>query len=283
MNLIDAPLRVLFDMLLYPFRTLPPLVGLCVVSLIAGVGMLLIFKVTSNQEKLDAVKRKIHAGLFEIRLFNDDIRAILRAQFEVLGHNLTYLRLTLIPMLWVIVPLFLVVAQLQFHYGYTGLEPGETTLLKVQLHPDWRDGTTEATPGHPGRPAIALDIPPGLSVEKPGLWIPASNEMDWRLSAVAEGEYEIGVTLGGITYPKSVRVSDAVTRRSPVKPSSFVEQLIYPAEPPLPATGPIDAIRLNYPEGAIHVFGWSVHWLIVFFVLSTAFAFALKNRLGVTI
>ena len=114
MNFIHAPLRALFDLLLYPFRSLPAIVGLTVVSLLVSIAMLLIFKRTSNQERLDSVKRQIHAGLFEIRLFNDDIRAIFRAQFEVLRHNLNYLRLSLVPMLWMVVPLFLVVAQLQF-------------------------------------------------------------------------------------------------------------------------------------------------------------------------
>jgi hypothetical protein len=30
-------------------------------------------------------------------------------------------------------------------------------------------------------------------------------------------------------------------------------------------------------------FGWGVHWMVVFFVFSMVFAFALRNRLGVAI
>ena len=53
--------------------------------------MLLVFKKTSNQAKLEAVKRQIHACLFEIRMFSDDLPAILRAQREILRHNLRYI------------------------------------------------------------------------------------------------------------------------------------------------------------------------------------------------
>lgn len=283
MNFIHAPLRAFFDIFLYPFRSLPPIVGLSVVSLVISIAMLFIFKRTSNQKRLDAVKRQIHAGLFEIRLFNDDIRAIFRAQFEVLGHNMNYLRLTLVPMLWMLVPLFLVVAQLQFHYGYAGLVPGQSTLLKVQLDDNWADNPALVAAGTSGRPGITLDVPDGLRVEQPGIWMPVLNEMNWRLTATAPGDHEIGIVLGGVTYRKSARVSDAVVRRAPLRPSSLLDQLIDPAETPLPAAAPIAAILVGYPDGTVNILGWSLHWLIVFFALTMIFAFALRKPLGVTI
>jgi uncharacterized membrane protein (DUF106 family) len=131
MSVLNALLRAVFDAVLYPFRGMHPLVGLILVSLPISIGMLLVFKATSNQDRLSAVKRLIHACLFEIRLFNDDLLAILRAQVEILRHNFTYLRLSLVPMVWLILPLTFVIAQLQFHYGYQGLTPGRPVLLEV--------------------------------------------------------------------------------------------------------------------------------------------------------
>ena len=97
MSLINGILGPVFDLLLYPFRGMHPLVGLTVVSAIAAVGMLLGYKATSNQPAIERVKRKIAAGLFEIRLFNDDLYAILRAQGSILRNNLEYMRLNLVP------------------------------------------------------------------------------------------------------------------------------------------------------------------------------------------
>jgi hypothetical protein len=80
MSIVNAALARVTDILLLPFSGWHPLAGLSVVSLATAVVMLVIFRRTSNQQKLAAVKRSIHAGVFEIRLYNDDFFAILRAQ-----------------------------------------------------------------------------------------------------------------------------------------------------------------------------------------------------------
>ena len=104
MSILNQILRLVFDAILYPFRTLPPSVGLAVISAVVGVVMLLIFKHTSNQDALAAVKAKIHAGLFEIRLYNDDIRAILRAVGDIFRYNFFYIGHAVKPMLWMLPP-----------------------------------------------------------------------------------------------------------------------------------------------------------------------------------
>ena len=278
MSLLNSILRSLFDGLLYPARNWPPLVSLAILSLGVGIVMLLVFKVTSNQTKLADVKRHIHAGLFEIRLFNDNLPLIFRAQGEILRHNLTYLRLSLVPMLWIMVPLFLVIAQLQFHYGYRGLGPDEPVLVKVEL----QDGAVASRGG--ARPDIALEAPAGIRVETPAVWIPELNEVSWRIAAEDAGDYELTVRLGQETFTKSVVVSEAVVRRAPERVASvWWKELVFPAEAPLPDGSPILSVKLDYPDREISVLGFGLHWIVVFFVLSIVFAFALRNRLGVTI
>jgi len=276
MSLLNALLRAAFDMALAPFRGMHPLVGLTLVSLPISIGMLLVFKRTSAQDRLADVKRRIHAGLFEIRLFNDDLRAIMGAQFEILRANLTYLRLSLLPMIWVIPPLTLVIAQLQFHYGYGGLEPGRQALLEVEVSP--------AVAASGSRPSASLEVPEGLRVETPPLWIPSRSQLAWRLAAERGGDYAVTVHVGDATETKSVRVVDGVVRRSPIRVGgNLLDQLLYPAEPPLPGDSAIRSISLSYPERDVDVFGWRLHWMIVFFVLTLVFAFALRGPLGVTI
>ena len=130
---INSALGSVFDLLLRPLAPLPPLASLALVSLVTAVIMLLVVRRTSNQRALDQVKRQIHAALFEIRLFNDDLSAIFRAQGDMLRHNLTYLRLSLAPMVWMFVPFVLVIAQLQFQYGYDGLEIGHPVLVTAHV------------------------------------------------------------------------------------------------------------------------------------------------------
>lgn len=272
MNAVNGALRPLFDALLAPFRSLPPIVGLLAVSLVAAIGMLLVFKRTSNQASLEAVKSQIHACLFEIRLFRDDLPAILRAQGEILRHNARYIALSAVPMLWMTLPLVLVIAQLEFHYGYRGLRPGEDFIVKARF---------KESPA--ARPVARLEAPPGVEVETPTLWIPAERELAWRLRAREWGDYELKIRLGDQEYTKTAQVSSQVRRRSPERLAPGLwNELIYPAEPPLPKESPLDSIALGYREDSVSVFGWDLNWLVVFVLASVAFAFALRGRMGVT-
>jgi uncharacterized membrane protein (DUF106 family) len=287
-SLLNAFLARTFDLLLSPFRQLNPMVGLLVVSLATAIGMLLVFRRTSDQRRLAAVKRQIHAAIFEIRLFNDDLPAIFRAQGEILRHNLQYLRLSVAPMLWMIVPLLLVIAQLQFHYGYGGLTPGEPVLLIAHV----RDGVAiaarpadvvHASTASNG-PVATLEAPPQIEVQTPAVWFPATREVIWRIAAREAGSYDLQLRVGSDSFSKTVQVSPDVLRRSPVRlEAGFLNQLLYPAEPALPRDAALTSISLAYPEHDIRVFGWDVHWMIVYFVLSMIFAFALRKRFNVTL
>ena len=288
MSLLNAALRALFDVALRPFAALPPIVPVTIVALVSGIFALLVYRWTSNQPAIAAVKRRLFGHLLEVRLFNDDLRAVLAAQLRLLRENLTYLRLNLVPLLWMIVPFMLLIAQLQFHYGYEGLEVGEQTLLIVELaaaEPVAADGE-EAAP----RPPIELEAPPGVAVETADVWVPSLRQVVWRLRADEPGRHELVVRADGGAFTKSLFVADPEgaaqwVRRSPTRRrAAILDQLLYPAEPSLPRGGPIERIDVQYGTAAISFFGlFDVHWLIAFLILSLAFAFALRNRFGVTL
>jgi hypothetical protein len=122
---LNSALVWLGDWLLPPLIALPPLAGLLIVSLLTAVAMLPVIARTSNQARIAETKRRIHAALFEIRLFNDEPRAVLRALGDALRANAVYFGLSLVPLLWMGLPLALLIAHLQSIYGYTGLETGK--------------------------------------------------------------------------------------------------------------------------------------------------------------
>ena len=276
MSVLNALLQTLFDGVMSLLRGFPAIVGIAILSLITAIGMLLVFRHASNQDKMAEVKNRIHACVFEIRLFNDDLRAILRAQAEILRHNATYIGLTIKPMLVMIVPMVLLIAQMQFYYGYSGLEPGEDGILTVHFKGDNSEGGE--------KPSLSIDAPAGLVVETGSVWIPTENEMAWRVGAESVGEYELTIGWGDEVYEKSVLVSSAVARRSPIRlEPGFFNQLLYPAEKPLPKDSAIQSIELGYSEEEVGLFGIHLHWLIWFFILSIVFAFSLKRFFGVTI
>jgi uncharacterized membrane protein (DUF106 family) len=268
---LNAALGSVFDLLLRPLAGLPPLASLTILSLLTAIVMLLVVRRTSNQRALDQVKRRIHAALFEIRLFNDDLGAIFRAQGEMLRHNLTYLRLSFAPMLWMFVPFVLVIAQLQFQYGYDGLAIGRPVLLTAHV----RAAGTEVP---------RLEVPAGIRAETDAIWFPAAQDVMWRITPEAAGDYELRLIVGGQTFTKTLHVSSRLARRSPERlEAGFLNEVLYPAEPPLPANAPLTTITIPYPERDINVFGWHLNWLVVFFALSIVFAFVLRKPFGVTL
>ena len=282
MTILNALLASAFDLLLFPFRQLPPIVGLSVVSLLTAAGMLLVFRAKSDQPRIEQVKRAMIAALFEIRLFNDDLPALFRAQGEMLKQNAAYLRLSLVPMLWMIVPIGLIAAQLEFQYGYAGLTPGQPALIKARV----RQSTTPlAEPAAVSLPvsAASLEAPKEIRVLTAGAWFPATQEIIWRVMADVPGEYVLNAKVDGGTFTKTVDATDRVVRRSPVRVAAgFMNQMMYPAEPPLPDGGIVTSISVGYPSRAIRVLRWDLPWVIVYLVLSMAFAVALRKPFGVT-
>lgn len=277
MSLLNAFAGRLLDLWLQPFGHLPPIVGLAVISIVTAIGVLLVFRATSDQRRLRAVRRQLQAAVFEIRLFHDDVRAVFRALGETLRHQAAYLRLTILPGVCTIVLLAPVVSHLQSVYGYEAMQPGRPVLLTAGL----RDGFGPPAWGEQG---VRLEAPGGIDVQTPAVWIPATREVIWRLAPEVPGEYVLHIVAGGVRMSKTLDAVHSAARRSPVRPERGVlNQLRHPAEPPLPEDGPLTALRLAYPERRLDVLGWRVHWIVVYVVLVMLAALALRTRLRVTL
>jgi uncharacterized membrane protein (DUF106 family) len=278
MKFINDLLRPVFDLLQAPLAGLPAFVGILVWSIPVGVFALWVFGKTSNQERIAEVKRRIHAGLFEIRLFNDDLRAIMRAQGEILRHVVHYQALALKPMIFILPPLVLVMVQLHQFYGFRGLRPGDEVLLTVQLAPE------AVEMGR--RPNIELEATGGLHEAMDPVWIPSLAQITWRLAVDDWGDSDLGVKIDGTRYQKSLRATRELVRLSPEKPpSTFVGQLEWPSEAPFDKGDAVQSMTLGYADGSVGLFGWNFEWafawMVVFFVLTLVVALVLRKPMGV--
>jgi hypothetical protein len=277
MHVVNAILNPLFDLLQGLFAGLPAWIGVLVWSIPLGVFALVVFKWTSNQERIAAVKQSIAAALFEIRLFNDDLRSIMRAQGEILRHVVVYQALALKPMIFILPPLVLVMVQLHMFYGFRTPSPNEPVLLQVQLAP--------AAPGAP-RPPVELIAPEGVVVDTPGVWAADLGQITWRIRVTQPGVHDLTIRDGDQSYTKTLTATDRIVRLSPTRPdSSFFGQLEWPSEAPLPPASPVREISVGYPDAHFDALVWSSDWryawMVVFFVLTMVVALALKKPLGV--
>ena len=158
-------------------------------------------------------------------------------------------------------------------------------LVKAQLRDASGRSAPAAVDGEAGGRAVAsLEAPDGIQVKTPGVWLPGAGEVIWRIVPEAAGEYVLRFRVGDETQSKTIVVTDTVARRSPLRlEAGLVNEFLYPSEAPLPRESAVSAISVGYTEGTVDVFGWELHWMIVFFALSIVFAFALRKPFGVVL
>jgi uncharacterized membrane protein (DUF106 family) len=274
MGFLNSILGAIFDVFFAPFRSLGPWPGMIAISLVTGILMLLIFKKTSNQEAIKRAKNLIKARLLEIRLFKNDTGGQFRSQGAMLGANFRYMAHALRPMLVMLIPVMLILAQLNLRFGAESLAKGEQALVKMKL----AEGTSADTT------AISLRAPVGITVETAPLRIEEEGEVDWRIRADAAGLHRLTFDVAGASIEKTVSVGqDSPAKVATIRSGKFFDLFLTPGEKPLPKKSSVASIEVVHRSYSLPLLGGGVNWLVAFFVLSLVFGFALKGVFKVEI
>jgi hypothetical protein len=265
-------INYIFNTIFYPLKYISPGWGLVIASLLTGVVMLIIFRHMSNQKKIKWAKDKIKGHILEIRLYRDSPKVIVRAMGRILRYNANYIRYALVPLVFVFIPVVLILINLNFRYNYIGLSPEESVLVKVRL--------VEETDNS----KVTLEPSEGIVIETPSLYISSQNEIDWRIKVLDKGNHILKVAVGDRVERKMLWVETDPVLIAPRRVNhSAYNVLMNPAEPPLPKDSPLKSIEVDYPKRVNRLLGIRMHWLVIFFVLSLVFAFALKGPMKVEI
>ncbi len=275
MSSINYIINSFFDIFFYPFRSVDSIYGLLAISLLTAIIALPIFKYTSNQVEIQRVKSRIMGHLLELRLYKDDIRVVISAQINILKHNMVYLRYTLKPLMFMMIPIVVIIIHTAVRYEYRPLRPGESALVKISLS-DKKNLSAK-------NDKIVLNVPLGLSIETPPLRIDDGKETYWRIKAEREGVFNLGLKVhNNMKVTKKVYVSDKLTRLSPERlKEGFINSFFHPGETSLLDGTGLESIRVSYPPAKIKIFGYNIHWLILFFIITLIFGFILMNPLNV--
>lgn len=266
MDALNLILTRAFDLCLAPFSGMAAMWGVAVVSVVSGIVLLLIFGKTSNQRKIRQLKDKMKGHMLEMWIFRDSAAVVLKAQGRVFWNLARYTACFLPSFVIVLVPVLLIMIQLQARYGYAPLRPGESAFLSLLY----------TKPVSADAMSVDLTAPDGVTVETPALRIPESREVDFRIRADKAGQHRIVATVGGERFAKIVCVGNADRAMSPVRSSRMLARLLYPAEPGLPS-GSLESITVRYRAARMTLWGLSFHWVWPFLILSLAAGFALKG------
>jgi hypothetical protein len=254
------------------FSAISPLLLVLGISVVVGLLMVIVFRYTSDQKAIGRAKDQLKAQLLVVRLFQDQLPVVMRAYARILRGTGRYLRLAFTPFLIAILPVTVLIIQLDRYLGWTPLRPAQTFLVEARVEDP--EAFNE----------VALQLPPELVSSAPPVHALKDKEVVWRLVAQHEGRYDINIAAGGQTASKQVVVSPGLARLSPLRlRDHFWERMVTSGEPALAGNSPIQSIAVNYPARVID-FAWlEWNWIVLFFVVSLIAGFIFKTVLGIQV
>lgn len=276
MNALNAVLAKLTGLVLAPFAALPAQVALIVISVVAGILAAIAFRYTSNQTALKRVADQVRASLLAMRLFKDDLRSVFRAQlalFKASGLRLVH---SLPPLVVLIIPFVLLLAQLAMWYEFRPLTPGEQALVEVEIDPRvWSEYE-----------GLLLVPPDGVDATEPVrdehnhliTWricpqtAPASSDL-LALQFEDDGEK---VAEKHLVVNSTGGTNDLLFVSARRPGTGFWDRLLCPGEPGFATDSPVQAISVDYGSRTNTLFGLKIPWWLTFFVVSILAALALK-------
>src|ERR1022692_2872402 len=110
-----------------------PLAIVIFVSLVVGLLMVVLFGYTSDQKAIGIAKDQLKAHLLAVRLYRDQLQVVMGSYGKILRGTGRYLKLAFKPLLYVIIPITLLIVQLDRYLGQTPIAPNAPFLLTVHM------------------------------------------------------------------------------------------------------------------------------------------------------
>lgn len=249
-----------------------PAIVVILISLVVGLLMVVVFRYTSDQKAIRLAKDRLAAHLLAVRLFQDQIGVVFRSYGRIVLATGQYLRLAFMPVLVVIIPLTLLIAQFDRYLGFLPIQPDHAFLVKARV------ANLDALND------VVLHLPEELTATAATVHIPSANEIVWRVVASRNGDYQITLEAHGQTISKSVVVDSGLARVSPLRlRGKFWERILFSGEPAIPENSALDDIEIQYAPRFISLAGIEWTWIWLFFLLSMVAGYLFKSILGIEI
>lgn len=264
-SLLNPPSNFIGDIVYAALSPLPVWAGITIISIITGVVMLIAFRYTSNQEAIGRAKDDIKAHLLALKLYKDELQVVFQSQVRLLGAICRLQRYILTPVLVMLLPMLLGLAQMGIRYQWRPVRPGEQVIIKASLH----HRASNSSPID-----VELEASSEVTVEVGP--VPGNNEWVWRIHAIQEGMHTLTFHADGKRFDKQLIVCDGFDKTSALRPSKhWVDQLLHPVEAALDSDSPIQSIEILYPAVDSLVYG-ADYWVVYFFIVSMAAALIFK-------
>ena len=276
MAMIAKGTTVLFDLLFLPFGW-SPFVGITVYSVLCGALFLKLYALSTNQDALKDVNRRIGAPILEVRLFQQDLSVLLAAQKKLFAGVFGYMWQAMRAIFLLLPPAVLIMTQFVVRMGMEPVRPAEVVEVTVQLSED--------------APPEAWDVQlvSEGAVEVLGDRFPGDEDLQyiWKVKASRKGTWPLTVVAGADRVEASLAVSEAGDKLyNRVAKGGFFEDMLWPGGPRIDGASAVESVEIGY--GWIETVGWVFgNWFGLFAVIwyfgivSLVAGLALKDKMGV--
>src|ERR1039457_3711033 len=142
-----------------------PLAIVIFVSLVVGLLMVVLFGYTSDQKAIGIAKDQLKAHLQAVRLYREQLQGVMGSYGRILRGTGRYLKLAFKQLLYVIIPIMLLIVQLDRYLGLTPIHTNTPFLVSARVNnPETLD-------------SVSIDLPPEITASAPPVHVAADNEV----------------------------------------------------------------------------------------------------------
>ena len=270
---LNGPMNALGVCLQALIGTLPGWLSNTIISATTGAVLMLIFKYTSNQKAIGQVRDSIKANMLAMKLYKDSMSVTLQSQGRLFGCAFLLLFHAIVPMLVMMVPVTLLLAQLGLCYQARPLQIAEQATVTMRLRGDL-DSTW---------PSVILEPISAAQVTIGPVRIFSLREISWDIKAREKGYHQLVFRVDKQQIEKELAIGGGFMRTSVMRPGwNWSDILMFPREQPFSPDSIVESISIDYPDRSSMTSGtdW---WIVYFFVASIVFGFVFKPFLKVKI
>jgi hypothetical protein len=253
-------------------------------SLLSAVVFLILFKWTSSQARIKLHKRRISGNILQMRIYGDRLGLLFLSMLNILKHSTLYIGQTIPPLLLICIPLLLLMIQVNNRCGYQPIRLNQRFMIRVDL------GANGMTSGSFKKIAkVYCRTSPGIVLETPPLRIESDGSVFWRARLDgARGEHRQYVRIGmegtDQILEKGIVSDSGEMRFSPwLEKWSLRQGIFRNAEGFLPDDTWIRSITVGYDRARYPFLFWSFDSIVLYFLFTLLFSFALKGLFKVTL
>jgi hypothetical protein len=248
------------------------LLALVLISILAGLAVLYIYRGISSPASIKKSKDQVKAHILAIRLYKDEWRVIVKSFILSLLATARYFAFNMIPLLILLPLLAPLFAQLEIRYGLDPVSPGRVVEIKAAFEDDLDVLEPVLVAADWYRPAMAP------------VYVYARQEVHWQIELLKPGHHQLKIQTRRGFVEKTLRsgeIDGRLALSSRRHRGGILDGLLYPAESPLPSAAAAMWVEVVYPGRTFPLAGLDVHWIWVHLLVVLLVVLLFKKRFGI--